>query len=87
MTMPFLVSTTRPPTGEPPKAGRIGPMRRGEMWFAATPGGDRPVFGAHRAAGQLRLVAPAVVRAAHRTPPPISARSCRLQMRGFFTRR
>lgn len=24
--------------------GRIGPMRRGEIWFAATPGGDRPVL-------------------------------------------
>ena len=31
-------------TGEPPKSGQIGPMQRGEIWFAATPGGDRPVL-------------------------------------------
>lgn len=28
----------------PPKTGRTGPMQRGEIWFAATPGGDRPVL-------------------------------------------
>lgn len=32
------------PTGVRPKTGRTGPMRRGEIWFAATPGGDRPVL-------------------------------------------
>ena len=26
------------------KTGRIGLMQRGEIWFAATPGGDRPVL-------------------------------------------
>src|SRR3954465_14879577 len=26
------------------RTGRIGTMRRGEIWFAATPGGDRPVL-------------------------------------------
>src|SRR5215216_1756049 len=31
-------------TGAPPRTGRIGPMQRGEIWFAATPGGDRPVL-------------------------------------------
>src|SRR6478609_4701808 len=34
----------RLPIGGPRKTGRIGPMRRGELWFAATPGGDRPVL-------------------------------------------
>src|SRR5215217_4702176 len=32
------------PTGVPPRTGRIGNMQRGEIWFAATPGGDRPVL-------------------------------------------
>lgn len=31
-------------TGVPPKTGRTGLMQRGELWFAATPGGDRPVL-------------------------------------------
>ena len=32
-------------TGGPLKIGPIGPsMQRGEIWFAATPGGDRPVL-------------------------------------------
>src|SRR5271154_4297671 len=30
--------------GVRPRTGRTGPMRRGEVWFAATPGGDRPVL-------------------------------------------
>mgnify|MGYP002063288149 CR=1 FL=1 len=36
--------SARSPIGVPPKTGRIGPMQRGEVWFAATPGGDRPVL-------------------------------------------
>src|SRR5688500_19677792 len=32
------------PTGALRKTGRIGRMRRGEIWFAATPGGARPVL-------------------------------------------
>src|SRR5919108_876163 len=32
------------PIGGRLKTGRTGPMRRGEIWFAATPGGDRPVL-------------------------------------------
>src|SRR5438876_8141552 len=32
------------PIGDRPRSGRIGAMRRGEVWFAATPGGDRPVL-------------------------------------------
>src|SRR5436305_2151074 len=31
-------------TGVRPKIGWTGPMQRGEIWFAATPGGDRPVL-------------------------------------------
>ena len=32
-------------TGDPPRTGPTGPtMQRGEIWFAATPGGDRPVL-------------------------------------------
>ena len=34
----------RRPTGGRPRTGRIGPMRRGEVWFAEAPGGDRPVL-------------------------------------------
>src|SRR3954454_22873886 len=34
----------RLPTGGQPRIGVIGRMRRGEVWFAATPGGDRPVL-------------------------------------------
>src|SRR6478735_4055368 len=34
----------RLPIGGPRKTGRIGAMQRGEIWFAATPGGDRPVL-------------------------------------------
>ena len=30
--------------GDPPRTGRTGPMEHGELWFAATPGGDRPVL-------------------------------------------
>src|SRR2546426_9308969 len=30
--------------GARPKTGPIGSMQRGEVWFAATPGGDRPVL-------------------------------------------
>jgi mRNA interferase MazF len=26
------------------RTGQTGPMQRGEVWFAATPGGDRPVL-------------------------------------------
>ena len=33
-----------PPTGARPRTGPIGPMRRGEVWFAEAPGGDRPVL-------------------------------------------
>ena len=32
------------PIGALPRTGLTGPMRRGELWFAATPGGDRPVL-------------------------------------------
>src|SRR5690348_5642738 len=32
------------PTGGLPKTGRTGAMQRGEIWFAGTPGGDRPVL-------------------------------------------
>jgi mRNA interferase MazF len=31
-------------TGVRLKIGLTGPMQRGEIWFAATPGGDRPVL-------------------------------------------
>src|ERR1700684_3294368 len=31
-------------TGGQPRIGRTGAMQRGEIWFAATPGGDRPVL-------------------------------------------
>src|SRR5205085_5420680 len=31
-------------TGDWRRTGRIGTMQRGEIWFAATPGGDRPVL-------------------------------------------
>src|SRR5206468_2634037 len=34
----------RSPTGGRPRSGRTGPTQRGEIWFAATPGGDRPVL-------------------------------------------
>src|ERR1700677_1871118 len=34
----------RSPIGGLPRTGLTGPMRRGELWFAATPGGDRPVL-------------------------------------------
>src|SRR5437868_12914054 len=34
----------RSPTGDPRRTGRTGTMQRGEIWFAATPGGDRPVL-------------------------------------------
>lgn len=34
----------RSPTGARPRTGRIGSMRRGEIWFAPTPSGDRPVL-------------------------------------------
>ena len=34
----------RSPTGVRPRTGRTGPMQRGEIWFTATPGGDRPVL-------------------------------------------
>ena len=34
----------RSPIGGPPRIGRIGLVQRGEVWFAATPGGDRPVL-------------------------------------------
>ncbi len=30
--------------GALPRTGRTGRMQRGEIWFAATPGGDRPVL-------------------------------------------
>ena len=30
--------------GDLPRTGRTGQMQRGEIWFAATPGGDRPVL-------------------------------------------
>src|SRR5215210_1960426 len=32
------------PSGAPSRTGLAGPMRQGEIWFAATPGGDRPVL-------------------------------------------
>jgi mRNA interferase MazF len=31
-------------SGDRRRSGATGPMRRGEIWFAATPGGDRPVL-------------------------------------------
>src|SRR5256885_9099893 len=34
----------RSPTGARPRTGQTGLMRRGDIWFAATPGGDRPVL-------------------------------------------
>src|SRR5437868_272137 len=34
----------RSPTGDPRRTGRTGTMQRGEIWFAAAPGGDRPVL-------------------------------------------
>src|SRR5437870_1561002 len=34
----------RSPTGDRRRTGRTGTMQRGEIWFAATPGGDRPVL-------------------------------------------
>src|SRR5438477_10774727 len=34
----------RSPIGALPRTGRTGSMQRGEVWFAATPGGDRPVL-------------------------------------------
>src|SRR2546430_3396258 len=34
----------RSPTGARPRTGQTGLMQRGEIWFAATPGGDRPVL-------------------------------------------
>ena len=36
--------SARSPPGVPQRAGPTGPMRRGEIWFVATPGGDRPVL-------------------------------------------
>src|SRR5680860_694410 len=36
--------SARSPSGGRPKTGRTGPMQRGEVWFAATPGGNRPVL-------------------------------------------
>lgn len=36
--------SARLPIGDPLKTGRIGPMQHGEIWFAQTPGGDRPVL-------------------------------------------
>src|SRR5258708_5834783 len=32
------------PIGVLPRTGPTGQMQRGELWFAATPGGDRPVL-------------------------------------------
>src|SRR3954465_11995421 len=32
------------PTGVQQKTGPTGSMQRGEVWFATTPGGDRPVL-------------------------------------------
>src|SRR5437016_738348 len=34
----------RSPIGGRRRTGPIGPMQRGDIWFAATPGGDRPVL-------------------------------------------
>jgi len=34
----------RYPSGDPPRTGLTGLMQRGDIWFAATPGGDRPVL-------------------------------------------
>src|SRR5262245_5009457 len=34
----------RSPSGGPPRTGVTGQMQRGEIWFAETPGGDRPVL-------------------------------------------
>lgn len=33
-----------PSSGRPRKIGLNGLMQRGEIWYAATPGGDRPVL-------------------------------------------
>src|SRR5215831_10839064 len=34
----------RSATGVQPRTGRTGLMKRGDIWFAATPGGNRPVL-------------------------------------------
>ena len=38
------VRSRRSPIGGRRRTGLTGPMQRGEVWFAATPGGDRPVL-------------------------------------------
>lgn len=52
-TVPLTTPARRPndrgsarnsPIGVRPRTGRTGQMQRGEVWFAATPGGDRPVL-------------------------------------------
>ena len=42
-SMPGSSRCPQSPTGGPPRSGLTG-MRHGEVWFAATPGGDRPVL-------------------------------------------
>ena len=48
MTRWLLVGS---PIGESRKTGPTGLLQRGEIWFAATPGGDRPVLGADTGSG------------------------------------
>src|SRR5713101_9144202 len=38
------VRSRRSPPGARPRIGPSGAMRRGDLWFAATPSGDRPVL-------------------------------------------
>jgi mRNA interferase MazF len=40
----MLSRSLRLPIGVRQRTGLTGTMRRGELWFAATPGGDRPVL-------------------------------------------
>ncbi len=51
-----------------PRTGRTGRMQRGEIWFAATPGGDRPVLVLTRdpVADRIGAVVVAALTRAHR---------------------
>src|SRR6266567_6954781 len=42
--MPANSRSPQLPPGARPRTGPTGQMQRGEIWFAATPGGDRPVL-------------------------------------------
>jgi mRNA interferase MazF len=58
----------RSPTGGRRRTGRTGPMQRGEVWFAATPGGGRPVLVLTRdpVASRIGAVVVAAVTRTHR---------------------